>query len=49
MEQEPTTNTTTTTASSSERARLSRDALVASICGFVVVLMVGAAYAAVPF
>jgi cytochrome c oxidase assembly protein subunit 11 len=29
--------------------RLSRDALVAAICGFVVVLMVGAAYAAVPF
>ena len=28
---------------------LGRDALVASICGFVVVLMVGAAYAAVPF
>src|SRR5262249_51841461 len=29
--------------------RLSRDALVASICGLVVVLMVGASYAAVPF
>jgi len=29
--------------------RLSRDALVASICGFVVVLMIGASYAAVPF
>lgn len=29
--------------------RLSRDALVAAICGFVVVAMVGAAYAAVPF
>src|SRR5580704_16978749 len=28
---------------------LGRDALVASICGLVVVLMVGAAYAAVPF
>ena len=28
---------------------LGRDALVASICGFVVVLMVGASYAAVPF
>ena len=28
---------------------LSRDAAVASICGFVVVLMVGASYAAVPF
>jgi cytochrome c oxidase assembly protein subunit 11 len=30
-------------------ARLGRDAMVASICGFVVVLMVGASYAAVPF
>src|SRR6201996_2958444 len=29
--------------------RLGRDAMVASICGFVVVLMVGASYAAVPF
>jgi cytochrome c oxidase assembly protein subunit 11 len=29
--------------------RLTRDALVAAICGLVVVLMVGAAYAAVPF
>jgi cytochrome c oxidase assembly protein subunit 11 len=44
MEQKPTTK-----AGSTERLRLSRDALVASICGFVVVLMVGAAYAAVPF
>jgi cytochrome c oxidase assembly protein subunit 11 len=31
------------------RRGLRRDALVASICGFVVVLMVGASYAAVPF
>ena len=31
------------------RRALTRDALVASICGFVVVLMVGASYAAVPF
>jgi cytochrome c oxidase assembly protein subunit 11 len=30
-------------------ARLTRDAVVAAICGLVVVLMVGAAYAAVPF
>ena len=29
--------------------RLTRDAVVAAICGFVVVLMVGASYAAVPF
>ncbi|MFL6791695.1 MAG: cytochrome c oxidase assembly protein [Bradyrhizobium sp.] len=31
------------------RRALTRDAAVASICGFVVVLMVGASYAAVPF
>jgi cytochrome c oxidase assembly protein subunit 11 len=31
------------------RRGLGRDALVASICGFVVVLMVSASYAAVPF
>jgi cytochrome c oxidase assembly protein subunit 11 len=43
MTQEP-TNPVTKPA-----PRLSRDALVAAICGFVVVLMVGAAYAAVPF
>jgi cytochrome c oxidase assembly protein subunit 11 len=29
--------------------RASRDVMIASICGFVVALMVGAAYAAVPF
>src|SRR5277367_1325837 len=31
------------------KPRLTRDAVVAAICGFVVVLMVGASYAAVPF
>src|SRR5215475_14208065 len=31
------------------RPRLTRDAVVAAICGLVVVLMVGASYAAVPF
>ena len=31
------------------RRGLTRDAVVASICGFIVVLMVGASYAAVPF
>jgi cytochrome c oxidase assembly protein subunit 11 len=31
------------------RRGLTRDAVVAAICGFVVVLMVGASYAAVPF
>jgi cytochrome c oxidase assembly protein subunit 11 len=48
MEQEPTAKAEMS-ARTSERVRLTRDALVASICGFVVVLMVGAAYAAVPF
>jgi cytochrome c oxidase assembly protein subunit 11 len=33
----------------SSRRGLTRDATVAAICGFVVVLMVGASYAAVPF
>src|SRR6202034_4827964 len=33
----------------SRKAVLRRDAVVAAICGLVVVLMVGAAYAAVPF
>jgi cytochrome c oxidase assembly protein subunit 11 len=33
----------------SSRRGLTRDAMVAAICGFVVVFMVGAAYAAVPF
>ena len=32
-----------------EKPRMSRDIFVASICGFVVALMVGASYAAVPF
>jgi cytochrome c oxidase assembly protein subunit 11 len=37
------------TSSRKPAARLGRDAMVAAICGFVVVLMVGASYAAVPF
>jgi cytochrome c oxidase assembly protein subunit 11 len=40
---------TTPRPSGRPQPRLGRDALVASICGFVVVLMVGASYAAVPF
>ena len=32
-----------------QRRGLTRDAMVASICGFVVVFMIGASYAAVPF
>jgi cytochrome c oxidase assembly protein subunit 11 len=43
MTQEPTSPPT------KPAPRLGRDALVAAICGLVVVLMVGAAYAAVPF
>jgi cytochrome c oxidase assembly protein subunit 11 len=46
-----TTRTTTgaTSAASRPAPRISRDVKVASICGFVVALMVGASYAAVPF
>jgi cytochrome c oxidase assembly protein subunit 11 len=44
MEQRPTTSTEPGRA-----PRLTRDALVAAACGLVVVLMVGASYAAVPF
>jgi cytochrome c oxidase assembly protein subunit 11 len=36
-------------STAASRRGLTRDAMVASICGFVVVLMVGASYAAVPF
>jgi cytochrome c oxidase assembly protein subunit 11 len=43
MDMEPTRKPTPTVP------RLGRDALVAAICGAVVVLMVGASYAAVPF
>ena len=40
MTQQPTSNA---------KPRISRDIMVASICGFVVAFMVGASYAAVPF
>jgi cytochrome c oxidase assembly protein subunit 11 len=46
MDQKPTISQDTRTTA---RRGLGRDALVASICGLVVALMVGAAYAAVPF
>ena len=46
MEQQPTTPQPPT--ASRKPARLGRDAVVASICAMGVVLMVGAAYAAVP-
>jgi cytochrome c oxidase assembly protein subunit 11 len=47
----PTTkqDATATEERSGSRHGLTRDAMIASICGFVVVLMVGASYAAVPF
>ena len=41
--------TPTASPKTTSRGGLTRDAVVASICGFVVVLMVGASYAAVPF
>ena len=47
MPQEPTTSHKPTSRGGARG--LGRDAVVAAICGFVVVLMVGASYAAVPF
>jgi cytochrome c oxidase assembly protein subunit 11 len=51
MENKPQTGEGVVTASgkSASRRTLTRDAVVASICGFIVVFMVGASYAAVPF
>src|SRR5450432_4793701 len=50
MENEPgMPQTPTTNQKAASRRGLGRDATVAAICGFVVVLMVGASYAAVPF
>jgi len=50
MENQPTTpREPTASQKAASRRGLTRDAVVASICGFVVVLMVGASYAAVPF
>ena len=50
MENQPTTRQEPTASQkTASRRGLTRDAVVASICGFVVVLMVGASYAAVPF
>jgi cytochrome c oxidase assembly protein subunit 11 len=48
MPQQPAAGPKTDCVSSSRKG-LGRDATVAAICGFVVVLMVGASYAAVPF
>jgi cytochrome c oxidase assembly protein subunit 11 len=49
MANRPTTQETSGMSRDGSRRALGRDAMVASICGFVVVLMVGASYAAVPF
>src|SRR6202022_1911162 len=47
MDNQP--STTASPQAPKAKPRLGRDAVVAAICGFVVVLMVGASYAAVPF
>jgi cytochrome c oxidase assembly protein subunit 11 len=49
MASQPTPRETSAASRNTAARRLTRDAVVASICGFVVVLMVGASYAAVPF
>jgi cytochrome c oxidase assembly protein subunit 11 len=50
MENKPTIpQQSTANRNAGPRRGLTRDAVVAAICGFVVVLMVGASYAAVPF
>jgi cytochrome c oxidase assembly protein subunit 11 len=50
MENQPQTSEAVTGSDkAASRRTLTRDAMVASICGLVVVLMVGASYAAVPF
>src|SRR5882757_5785133 len=49
MPQRPTISQPAARRGQTTRRGLGRDAAVAAICGFVVVLMVGASYAAVPF
>ena len=49
MSHQPTSQQKPNASRKVSRRGLTRDAVVASICGFVVVLMVGASYAAVPF
>jgi cytochrome c oxidase assembly protein subunit 11 len=49
MENEPTMPQQPNSNRKATARGLGRDAVVAAICGFVVVLMVGASYAAVPF
>jgi len=49
MANQPSTEAPNAEPAKVTRRTLTRDAVVASICGFVVVLMLGASYAAVPF
>jgi len=49
IEKAPASREPTASDKAASRRGLTRDATVAAICGFVVVLMVGASYAAVPF
>ena len=42
-------STSTPNTTTARKPRVGRDVVIASICGFVVALMVGASYAAVPF
>jgi cytochrome c oxidase assembly protein subunit 11 len=49
MDKAPAPRQPTAGDKAASRRGLTRDAMVAAICGFVVVLMVGASYAAVPF
>jgi cytochrome c oxidase assembly protein subunit 11 len=49
MTKQPNQHQASTGEKAASRRGLTRDAAVAAICGFVVVFMVGAAYAAVPF
>jgi cytochrome c oxidase assembly protein subunit 11 len=49
MTNRPTNSEKSSSPATAARRGLARDAAVAAICGFVVVLMVGASYAAVPF
>jgi cytochrome c oxidase assembly protein subunit 11 len=49
MNKEPTISQSPSASSAGPRGRFGRDVVVASICGAVVALMVGASYAAVPF
>jgi cytochrome c oxidase assembly protein subunit 11 len=49
MDEKPTISQTSAAPAKAPQRGLGRDALIASICGGVVALMVGASYAAVPF